>query len=156
MTETATIPNEQGNGTSQEPDRGWQPEPDMEADLDKDQATDSVDQATDSVPREQPGLQSSRLMLNNPGSPPEALPDDIDLEELLACIAPGGHVTLHEQASGPMVAALLPYDDPRFKFYEAGVKQGRKEVVAQIARAGAGHARVTNHFAHVSGGHFHF
>jgi hypothetical protein len=93
---------------------------------------------------------SGRLVLRNPGRPPVALSQDLDLKEVMALIRPGGQVTLHKQAGGPVVGALLPTDDPRMNVFEAGVRYGRQTVAA-----GSSSRVAKNYFQHVEEIHFH-
>jgi hypothetical protein len=99
---------------------------------------------------------TSRLILCNPGQPKEPLPDDIPIEELLERIKPGGHVTLHERAGGAMVGTLLPYADPRMRFFEAGEKHARRQMASQLGQTGVARTSVENHFRHIKEAHFHF
>jgi hypothetical protein len=71
---------------------------------------------------------TGRLTLVNPGQPSAALPDDIDLEDMLALIDRGGHVTVRSDPQGPPVSTVLPIDDPRLKLVEAGVRMARQRI----------------------------
>jgi hypothetical protein len=108
---------------------------------------------SDQPPTEQPAGLSGRIILRNPGKPAVPLSEDLDLEELVAGIRPGGQITLHRKPGGPVGAVLLPLTDPRVKAYEIGVKAGQRSVVQA-----SGSRRVADHYVehlHAESVHFH-
>lgn len=93
-----------------------------------------------------------RLFLENPDEPPEPLPLDVSIEDALARISPGGQVVLRDGENGPARSILWTAGDPRLKAYEAGVRQGRREisragvrasVTVDVQRTGAGEMRMS-------------
>jgi hypothetical protein len=91
-----------------------------------------ADQPADAPPAKSDRV-SGRLTVINPGKPPMPLSDDIDLEDMLALLDPGGYALVRRDPHGPPVSFVLPIDDPRPKLIDAGVRMARRGICRQPA-----------------------
>jgi hypothetical protein len=78
------------------------------------------------------GYPSGWLLLANPGTPPQPIPDEFGFTDVVDLIAPGGHVIMRAEPDGPAVAHLYRATEPQVKCADADA--GRRATV-QTAQA---------------------